>query len=178
MSYGDNVSVSVQVSENFNTNADNKDEWLTPPEIIKVLGEFDLDPCSPHPNKRPWDTAKRHFHKEMNGLNQLWSGRVWCNPPYGKETFKWLEKLHDHGNGIALIFARTDTHGFHEQVWNKADAMFFLRGRLSFYKIEGNSTILPRQKSGAPSCLVAYGANNLQSLKNCKLKGKFVNLKQ
>jgi len=23
------------------------DEWLTPPKIIKSLGEFDLDPCSP-----------------------------------------------------------------------------------------------------------------------------------
>ena len=27
-----------------------KDEWLTPPEIIYSLGEFDLDPCSPHPD--------------------------------------------------------------------------------------------------------------------------------
>ena len=31
-----------------------KDEWLTPPEIIKSLGEFDLDPCSPI--NRPWAT--------------------------------------------------------------------------------------------------------------------------
>lgn len=23
------------------------DTWLTPPDIIKSLGEFDLDPCSP-----------------------------------------------------------------------------------------------------------------------------------
>ena len=23
------------------------EEWLTPPEILKPLGEFDLDPCSP-----------------------------------------------------------------------------------------------------------------------------------
>lgn len=33
-----------------------KDEWLTPPEIIKALGgpeSFDLDPCAPI--KRPWD---------------------------------------------------------------------------------------------------------------------------
>jgi hypothetical protein len=36
-----------------------KDEWLTPPEIIKSLGEFDLDPCSPI--NRPWDTAKNHY---------------------------------------------------------------------------------------------------------------------
>jgi hypothetical protein len=23
------------------------DEWLTPPEILAKLGEFDLDPCAP-----------------------------------------------------------------------------------------------------------------------------------
>lgn len=33
---------------NFNTNTDNNDEWLTPPEIVEALGPFDLDPCSPN----------------------------------------------------------------------------------------------------------------------------------
>ena len=74
---------------NFNTNTENHDEWLTPPEIIKALGEFDLDPCSPV--NRPWDTAKKHFTKFDDGLNKEWDGRVWVNPPYGRETFKWLE---------------------------------------------------------------------------------------
>lgn len=27
---------------NFNTNTDNNDEWLTPPEIVKALGHFDM----------------------------------------------------------------------------------------------------------------------------------------
>jgi hypothetical protein len=31
------------------------DEWLTPPGILKALGQFDLDPCAPV--NRPWDTA-------------------------------------------------------------------------------------------------------------------------
>ncbi|NCW30719.1 MAG: adenine methyltransferase, partial [Alphaproteobacteria bacterium] len=29
--------------------------WLTPPAVIKALGEFDLDPCASL--DRPWDTA-------------------------------------------------------------------------------------------------------------------------
>lgn len=58
-----------------------KDEWLTPPEIIKALGQFDLDPCAPV--VRPWDTAERHYSIKDNGLMLPWSGRVWCNPPYG-----------------------------------------------------------------------------------------------
>jgi len=105
-----------------------KDEWLTPPEIIRSLGEFDLDPCSPHPDRRPWATAKKHYHLELDGYSQEWKGRVWLNPPYGRTVFKWIDKLADHGNGIALIFARTETKGFFSSVWNKADAVFFFEG--------------------------------------------------
>lgn len=59
----------------MNTSFERKDmceEWFTPPELIKSLGEFDLDPCS-HTN-RPWDTAKTHYAKEDNGLLQQWGG--------------------------------------------------------------------------------------------------------
>ena len=62
------------MSKDFNTNINNNDEWLTPPEIIKSLGEFDLDPCSPI--NRPWDTAKKHYSKLDNGFTKKWYGRV------------------------------------------------------------------------------------------------------
>lgn len=87
-----------------------KDEWLTPPNIIRSLGVFDLDPCSPI--NRPWDTAINHLTILDDGLSKEWEGRVWLNPPYGNETRKWLKKLAEHGNGIALIFARTETKTF------------------------------------------------------------------
>ena len=57
-----------------------KDEWLTPPELIRALGEFDLDPCAPI--NRPWPTAGGHFTREDDGLTKEWFGRVWLNPPY------------------------------------------------------------------------------------------------
>ena len=160
------------LEKDFNSNTDNKEEWLTPPDIIKALGTFDLDPCSPEANIRPWDTASNHYTKSMNGLIQPWEGRIWCNPPYGKETFKWLDKLALHGNGIALIFARTETIGFHEQIWNKADGIFFFKGRLKFYHVTGRQG----GTANAPSCLIAYGENNMEVLKNCNLKGKFIDL--
>lgn len=115
-----------------------KDEWLTPPEVITALGEFDLDPCSPG-ERRPWDTAKRHYGLPQDGLLLPWEGRVWCNPPYGAEAVKWLKKLADHGNGVALIFARTETKAFFEQVWDRADALLFLRGRLTFHHVTGEA---------------------------------------
>ena len=145
-----------------------KDEWLTPPEIIKALGEFDLDPCSPI--NRPWDTAKNHFTELDNGLMQNWYGKVFCNPPYGKQTAHWLNKCAMHGNAIALTFARTETNMFFDYVWNKATAVLFIKGRLRFYHVTGQQA----DSAGAPSVLIAYGKDNAELLKNCSIKGKFL----
>jgi hypothetical protein len=147
------------------------DEWLTPPEIIKALGPFDLDPCAPI--DRPWDTASHHFTIIENGLWQPWLGRCWVNPPYGKETSKWLGKLAEHGNGIALIFARTDTKLFFNYVWEKADSLLFIEGRIHFYHIDGKKAL---KNSGGPSVLAAYGRNNTAALLLSNIKGKFIKL--
>lgn len=148
-----------------------KDEWLTPPEIVYSLGEFDLDPCSPI--NRPWDTANKHFTILDDGLSKEWSGRVWMNPPYGKEAIKWMDKLSRHGNGIALIFARTETKMFFSHVWDKADAILFIQGRLTFYNVDGTK---PKANGGAPSVLIAYGKENVEALRKVKHTGKFIEL--
>lgn len=147
------------------------DEWLTPPEIIKALGIFDLDPCSPI--CRPWDTALHHLNVNDDGLSCDWFGRVWCNPPYGLEATRWLNKLASHGNGIALIFARTETKMFFQEVWPKASGILFIEGRLFFYRVNGEKA---KSNSGAPSVLVAYGEDNSETLKRSKIKGQFVGL--
>ena len=148
-----------------------KDEWLTPPELINALGTFDLDPCSPI--NRPWETAGLHYTINDDGLFMKWEGRVFCNPPYGKETAKWLSKCAEHGNAIALTFARTETKMFFETVWNKAHAVLFLKGRLRFYHVTGKQG----DSAGAPSVLIAYGEGNANSLQTSKLRGKFIRLK-
>lgn len=158
------------MSANFNTVTEGKDEWLTPPHIIESLGVFDLDPCSPI--NRPWDTAKNHLTILDDGLSKNWKGRVWCNPPYGRETFKWIDKLSQHGNGIALIFARTETIGFHEHIWNKADSIFFFKGRLKFHHVTGEQG----GSANAPSCLVAFGGANVEAIENSKLTGYHIAL--
>lgn len=159
--------------KNFNTNTINNDEWLTLPELIESLGDFDLDPSSPI--SRPWDTALIHYNKNDDGLVQDWHGRVWLNPPYGRETFRWLKKLADHGDGIALVFARTETKGFHEQIWNRANGVFFFRGRINFYKANGEKS---DDGANAPSCLAIYGVKNLEIVrKNLEGRGKLISLK-
>lgn len=141
-----------------------KDEWLTPPHILNRLGGFDLDPCSPI--NRPWDTAVLHYDIKDDGLSQLWFGRVWCNPPYGLEAAQWLDRMAQHGNGIALIFARTETRMFFDHVWKRADAVCFIEGRLHFHHVDGTRA---KANSGAPSCLVAYGKSNVVALRQAEL---------
>jgi len=152
----------------FEKIAEGKDEWLTPPSLIKSLGDFDLDPCSPI--NRPWDTAKNHYNINDDGLNKEWEGRVWCNPPYGTQTGVWLNKCAEYGNAIALTFARTETKMFFDCVWDKADAVLFIKGRIRFHHVTGEQG----GAAGAPSILIAYGKNNIEMLRQSGINGKFI----
>lgn len=146
--------------------------WLTPPHIIEALGgpdSFDLDPCA-HPG---WPTAKRGICLPDDGLAAQWEGRVFLNPPYGRETFDWLDRLADHDRGTALVFARTETSGFFRSVWPRASALLFLEGRLHFHRPDGARAV---ETSGAPSVLVAYGLSDATILEGCGLSGAFVPL--
>jgi hypothetical protein len=140
------------------------DEWLTPPKILQALGPFDLDPCAPM--VRPWETAARHYTVQDDGLALPWDGRVWCNPPFGREAVKWLRRMRDHGNGVALIPARTETAMFYETVWGSADGVLFIKGRPHFHYVDGRRAAF---NSGAPIALVAYGSANLDALRQSGL---------
>jgi hypothetical protein len=147
-----------------------KEVWLTPPDILAALGSFDLDPCA-CPDPRPWPTAARHIAPPENGLLARWHGRVWLNPPYDQEAWRWLHRLAEHGRGVALIFARTETEGFDTAVWGRATGMLFLKGRLHFHYRDGRRS---DTNSGAPSVLVAYGMDDAVRLQTCSLPGSFV----
>lgn len=126
--------------------------WLTPLELVESLGEFHLDPCSPL--KRHWDTADKHLTIRDDGLKTEWGGadvRVWLNPPYGRESGDWMKKMAEHGNGIALIFARTETQYF-DPIFDHASAFFFIRGRIKFYREDGTQGSC----ATAPSVLIAF----------------------
>lgn len=159
------------MNTSFERCEDTKVEWLTPPHLVKQLGIFDLDPCSPI--NAPFFHAKTNFTIIENGLNKDWFGRVYLNPPYGKGMEKWLEKLKLHGNGISLIFARTETKCFFEHIWNDADALLFVKGRIKFYHVSGQQGGTP----GAPSVFIAYGKENAIALRNSGIEGKFLELK-
>lgn len=148
-------------------------EWHTPKHIFDSLGlEFDLDPCAPLTNTVnvlgvvggvPWIPARKVYTRISNGLTQPWVGRVFLNPPYGRETKHWLAKMDTHRDGIALLFSRTNCNWFHDYVAN-ATAVNFLKGRLKFV----NSEVKTSPGAGSGSMLVAWGDENADAIKNVK----------
>jgi DNA N-6-adenine-methyltransferase (Dam) len=142
-------------------------EWYTPPSIFEGLKtQFSMDVCAPE-GGLPWIPALHFLSKKDNGLTTPWYGTVWCNPSYGKETPLWLAKLKEHGNGLALVFSRTDCKWFFDYVV-KSDAILFLKGRVKFVDGNGDSG---NSGAGNGSMLVAYGEEGKQILEKCNLQG-------
>lgn len=148
------------------------DEWYTPRWMFEALRmEFDLDPCSPGvpPSSVP---AKRHLTKDDNGLLAPWEGCVWLNPPFSSKR-AWYDRMLRHGNGIALMPARTETFDLQDYM-NEAHGLLFLRGRIYFErgcKPGANGT------DGLTTCppfgivLCAYGPKPAAELLGSKLIG-------
>lgn len=103
-------------------------------------------------------------------MSHEWHGRVWLNPPYSHPLIeRFVKKMAQHGNGIALLFNRCDSKLFHDVIFPAADAILFLRGRIRFYMPDGS-------QGGSPGCgsvLVAFGKDNADTLEACNIQGQF-----
>ena len=116
------------------------DQLATPQEFFDELDKefgFTLDPCADEHNHK----CQMYFTREQDGLRQNWGGQtVFCNPPYGREIVRWVQKCFDETHSgdcpcaVMLIPARTDTRWFHQYIYNQAEVRF-IKGRLKF----GNS---------------------------------------
>ena len=146
---------------------------ITPLSLIEALGPFDTDPCAADP--RPWDCAKRNY--STDGLILPWVGRVWLNPPFNRyDVGEWVRKLAEHGDGIALLHARTETAWF-RPIWESAGGILFLSKRIIFHKQDGTKQTTTGGKianSGAPVVLCAFGENNVRKLRESGLRGALV----
>ena len=148
------------------------DEWYTPSWIFRSLAiVFDLDPCSPGAPPSTV-TAARHLTKADNGLTAEWLGSVWLNPPFSSKR-AWYERLVKHGNGIALMPARTETADLQDYM-RAAQALLFLKGRIYFergYRPGGNGVggVTTRPPFGIVLC--AYGEEMADALLRSELLG-------
>ena len=127
-------------------------EWTTPQHLFDELNQefnFTLDPCATEENAK----CSKHFTIEDDGLSKDWSNDVvFMNPPYGREIKKWIKKAYEESlNGatvVCLIPARTDTTYWHDFIFEKADDIRFLKGRLKF----GNG----KNSAPFPSAIIIY----------------------
>lgn len=129
-------------------------EWETPQDLFDALnvlwGPFDIDVCATKQNAK----CKRFYTKNQDGLVRPWKGRIWMNPPYGREIGKWMRKAWisaTHGNAsvvVCLVPARTDTAWWHEYAMK--GKIEFIRGRIKF---NGHKNSAP-----FPSAVVVFGA--------------------
>jgi site-specific DNA-methyltransferase (adenine-specific) len=120
------------------------DNWTTPPDLFARLnaryGPFTLDPCATAENT----TCPNYFTFDQDGLAQRWTGRVFCNPPYGRrQTGAWLKKAYESVQAgdceiaVLLIPSRTSTRAWHDYV-TKGEFEFLDR-RLRFGNCDGGA---------------------------------------
>lgn len=153
-------------------------EWYTPRYIFDALGcEFDMDVCSPGADVVSWIPAQKHLTVFDDGLSSDWRGFIWMNPPYGTDTPKWMHRLYKHGNGIGLVFARTDTQWFHDYAVF-ADAILFIKKRVQFIPAKQaeeykKGYTIANSGCGAGSMLVGYGKEAVRALEKCKIGSLF-----
>lgn len=117
------------------------DLWETPQAFFDQLNAefcFSLDACA-----LPWNAkCERYYTPEQDGLSQIWTGVVWCNPPYGRKIGKWVEKaassVAEGATVVMLLPARTDTQWFHRYIYHQAEIRF-VPGRLKFVGAKWNA---------------------------------------
>lgn len=123
------------------------DLWETPQDLFdkyNAIYNFETDVCALPENAK----CKKYFTPEIDGLKQEWKGVCWCNPPYGREIGKWVEKaVNSFATVVMLLPARTDTKWFHNFClpYGKIE---FIKGRLKF----GNA----KNSAPFPSMIVIF----------------------
>ena len=139
---------SVRPNVHFSSTTD---EWETPQllfnELSLMYGGFTLDPCATPQNAK----CVTYFTRQQDGLAHRWQGKVFMNPPYGRDIGRWVKKAYEESLDGALVVcllpARTDTRWWHD--YAKHGYVYFLRGRLRFGTAINSAPF--------PSAIVTFG---------------------
>jgi hypothetical protein len=149
-------------------NTAESDEWYTPKYLFDAMGKvmFDMDVASPK-DRTYCNVPAKEFITE-NSLDIEWNGFVWCNPPFGKRNSKslWLDKMAEHGNGIALVPDRTSTDWWQDGSI-KSPVHLQIRGKIRFIKPDGTTGDSP----SVGTTLFAYGSKAISCLYEAHING-------
>ena len=74
--------------------------WCTPQDFFDKLNAefgFVLDPAATDKTAK----CSLYYTPETDGLSQSWDlgGAVFCNPPYGRDIGKWVQKAYKEARG-------------------------------------------------------------------------------
>lgn len=150
--------MAIMINESWYTS--NKDYWETPNHLFNQLNkefDFTLDAAASDHNAK----VDKYFTETDNSLIQDWEGRVFVNPPYGRDLRHWVEKAQSESEKaynevvVMVIPARPDTSYWHDYIFDKAAEIRFIRGRLKF-EILG----APKDPAPFPSAIVIYKKNH------------------
>jgi hypothetical protein len=127
-------------------------EWYTPIEYLAavraVLGDIDLDPASSVlANERVG--ARRYFTKADDGLTHDWPGRVFLNPPYGRDEGadsnqeRWSHRLIDQyrrdiTSAAVLLVNATPSNKWWAPLWDFP--ICFTERRVRFWGPDGEQS--------------------------------------
>ena len=118
-------------------------DWETPDWLFDQLHEefdFTVDASAHAGNHK----LPRYWSEQEDGLSQDWSiERVWCNPPYGRDIGRWIQKAKKSGGlAVLLLPVRSETAWWCCDVL-EASEIRFVRGRVHF-KIDGGANPHPK----------------------------------
>lgn len=143
------------------------DEWYTPKYIFDAMETtFDMDVAAPL-NRSFCCVPAESFITEKS-LTSDWSGFVWCNPPFGKRNgiAPWLDKMHSHGNGVALTPDRTSAPWW-QVAFKKSGCALLVAGKIKFIKPDGTIGKQP----GTGTTLFGYGSKSKEALQKAEENG-------
>lgn len=164
-------------------------EWYTPAKYIEaarlVMGGIDLDPASCELANQTVK-ATTYYGQAMNGLMQPWYGRVWLNPPYGRENpgmgvlsgggksliACWVKRLsgsyesHTIEQATLLVTADTDAKWF--------SPLFEYPICFADHRVLFNRPNLPREGQIFSSAFVYLGPNEVRFIEVFSKFGRIV----
>ena len=138
-------------------NLSKNDQWETPPDLFQLGCELfnftpEIDVCATAQDK------KCEIFIGEDSLNKEWRKPFFMNAPYGHKVKDWIKKAYlshvkYNVSGLALLFAKTDTHAFHNFIFHKSE-VHFLEGRIKFFK----NGVESKNPAPYPSCFVFWRA--------------------
>lgn len=131
--------------------------WRTPQDFFDKLNaefNFALDAAATDESAK----CPLYYAPETDGLSQSWDrgGAVFCNPPYGREIGKWVQKAFEEARGgISDCFAYPSADGH--------DISSRLHLRKSGNPLYPRKAALRRpRRAGRPSCAFSLDGGCLQ----------------